>query len=319
MASTSKEVSFLFWSTREEGELDGFGFPKASISSDFPAFDEPWSDISSKKTSKHENTHWFFDVNDAEAVPPPSAEKDSTWTEKDDYMLDLLLNKCGLPHEDVDNIPDLQWSSSFEEPAWDFANGQDEFSSALSREETFFSQEFRWNEAKFFDMEEAFTVASTETGSIFTDDFDSLQEDDISTLTASGIYTIETTESVESEANCWYRAKIASLFVPRKRAVMKMKADDLEVWPKKQASSHSTVETPLLIQVPPEELARRMTVMQERQEKQAQIENLAQSPEPQLRQDAKDELKELWITAYKKRPRANGLGVGSGKEDLSYA
>lgn len=310
-SSTSKEISFRWWSflqsVKEEGDLDGFGFPKARDGLDTTGFEETWSDPSSTQSSGNvKNPHWFFDVEDKGMED----SKEKAWSKEDDEMLDKLLNACGMNDVDDDEddalgIPSLQWSYSFEEPSWEFTKKEVDSAAADSQQDTFFSQEFRWDEAKFFDMEEAFTATSTESGSDFTGEF--LYEDDLSTLTpVTGIHSIE---SIASEENCWYRAKIASLFTPRKRAVMKLKQDDLEVWPKKQVpSSHSTAaETPLLSQVPPEELARRISIMQERQAKQAEIQELALSPDPELRKDAEDQLKELWITAYKKRSRDSGL------------
>ena len=226
------------------------------------------------------------------------------WNEKDNAMLDVvLLNDGGSDKGSGEEIPDLPWSPLFEEPSWKISMEQ-EFSSGLSQQETFFSQEFRWDEAKFFEFDEAFTATSTDPGSSFTD-FDEQSAGDLSSLTASSIYSIQSRESIASEENCWYRAKIASLFAPRKRAVIKMSQNDLEVWPKNKRES-TAVDGPLLVQVPPDELTRRINVMQQRQEKKARLEHLAKSPDPELRQDAEDKLREFWITAYIKKSCDDG-------------
>jgi hypothetical protein len=59
-----------------------------------------------------------------------------------------------------------------------------------------------------------------------------------------------------------------------------------------------------------------MDVMQERQEKQAQIEHFVKSNDPIVRQYAQDQLKELWMTAYNKKSRNSGLAFGG--ENLFY-
>lgn len=328
MVSSSKELSFrwfAFLSARDEQvELDGLGFLKArcNVSSIAPAFDETWSETSSsnEKRNKDKNPQWFFDVDDAVAPDVQSHPSDEDlldskgWNEKDDAMLDRLLNDCG-GDDTVDKIPDLQWSMSFEEPSWEFAD-QFSFPTKSQQQETYVSQEFRWNEAKFYGMDEAFTAASTESGSNFTEYY----EDDLSTLTPiSGLDTVETTtDSIASEeSNNWYRAKIASLFAPKKKTIIKMRPDELEKWPTKQQAT-TEVEAPLLVQVKqvsPQELTRRMDVMQERQEKHAEIEYLANSKDPALRQHAQDQLKELWVTAYKKKRTNSGLGFA---DNLCY-
>ena len=106
-------------------------------------------------------------------------------------MLDALLKDCGLTNlldgdVDVDSIPDLNWSMSFEEVSWD-----QQVSSLFplkSRRQVFEKQEFRWDEAKFYDMDGMLSVASTESGSNFTDCYD----DDVSALThATGLTTVD--------------------------------------------------------------------------------------------------------------------------------
>lgn len=328
-ASTSKEISFRWWSflqsVKDEGKLDGNGFPASSAKDeskdtlDTPIFDEyVWSDAVSKESSKHENPLWFFDTDDTLATDEKPTKQ--VWSKEDDEMLDMLLGACGGPTETEGDIPDLQWSYSFDEPSWDFEAKQGEVSSDAETMKlcTFFSQEFQWDEAKFFDTEAAFTATSTESGSSFTGSDD----DDVSTLTpTTGLYSVESlsspSEEMSLDKDCWYRAKIASLFAPRKKAVIKLKQDDIEVWPTKQASSHSiAVEAPLLVQVSQEELARRMFVMEERQAKRAQIEALAQSPDPEERKDAANQLKELWLAAYyKKRSHSSG-NLEPSKENI---
>lgn len=313
---TAGEVAFRWWCSlaREKSHLDGFGFPADTTSPEEASFHQAWLDIPSSETddSTPKNSPWFFDVNGAEEEQShPSDEnsvtKKTVWNEKDDEMLDRLL-------EDGDKIPDLQWSYSFEEPSWKFETEEEEFPTAAecNKEEKFCNQEFRWDEAKFFDLEEAFTAASTETGSDLTGSLSEYYDDDISTLTASGIYSIESSASEESN---WYRTKIASLFASKKRPVVKMRKEDLEVWPKNQVPSPPTAETPLLVQVSQEELTRRISIMQERQIKKVEIENLAKSEDPKLRETAQKQLKEMWITAYTKKPRNSGLSSGR-KENL---
>ena len=98
-------------------------------------------------------------------------------------------------------------------------------------------------------------------------------------------------ESVASEETNqhWYRAKIASLLASKKKPIISMRPDELEVWPTNQTEpvpsmQSSDLEAPLLVTLSPEELTRRMDVMQERQEKQAQIQHLVKSKDPILRQ-----------------------------------
>ena len=313
---TSEEIAFRWWCSlaREKSDLDSFGFPRdtSRVSSEGSAFGDTWLDsCSSNETrSTQKSPHWFFDANETEEQSHEnSAHKKPVWDEKDDEMLDRLLG-------DEDGIPNLQWSYSFEEPSWKFEKKQDEFHVNGSKEEEIFcNQEFRWDEAKFFDMDETFTAVSTETGSDLSESLSEYCEDDISTLTASGIYSIESTGTASSEETNWYRAKIASLFASKKRPVIKMRQEDLEVWPKNKIPLPPTAETPLLVQVSQEELTRRISIMHERQMKKVEIENLAKSEDPKLREIAQDQLKKLWITAYMKKPRNSGLS-SSKKENL---
>jgi hypothetical protein len=305
MVSSSKEISFRWFaflqSARDEVEVDGFGFLKAKnhVSSIVPGFDEAWSDafsIMSKTSNENNSPPWFFEVDDSDAQTYPSdkdLEPTEEWTKNDNALLETLLKDCGLDLLDgnvnVESIPDLNWSMSFEEVSWD--EQLSPFPLKSCRQET---HEFRWDEAKFCDLDGILSAASTESGSNVTDPY---YEDDLSALThATGLTTVETsTESVASEqTNDWYRAKIASLFTSKKKSIIAMRPEELEVWPTKQTEPvpcTSDLEAPLLVTLSPEELTRHMYVMQEREEKQAQIEHFVKSNDPIVRQYAQDQLK----------------------------
>jgi len=301
----------MVWNEKDEAMLDRILNAKSYSSK---------IDLEFKKTVWTKKDDAMLDKLLNESLPTEDLEpKETVCNEKDDTTLDEPLNDCNTLLGEEYDIPDLQWSYSFEEPSWEFAKSDGKELS--SQEETFFSQEFRWDEAMFFNTEEAFSKASIDSGSYFTDEFSDYYDDDLSTLTpVSGIVSIESSASSEEENN-WYRAKIASFCVPRKRPVCKMSQDDLEVWPMNQVPSPPTPETPLLTpllaRVSPDELARRMSVMQQRKSKQAAMEHLAKSKDPKLRKNAQDQLKEIWITAYKKKSRKSGGGFDSSEKSES--
>jgi hypothetical protein len=216
-------------------EVDGFGFLKAknSVSSILPGFEEGWSDAfstMSKSSNKNNSPPWFFEVHGSDPQTYPSdkdLEPTEEWTKKDDALLETLPKDCGLDLLDgnvnVETISDLNWSMSFEEASWD--EQLSPFPLKSCRQET---HEFRWDEAKFWDLDGILSATSTESGSNDTDPY---YEDDLSALThTTGLTTVQTsTESVASgQTNDWFRAKIASLFASKKKPIIAMRPEELE-------------------------------------------------------------------------------------------
>jgi hypothetical protein len=309
MTSKSKGTPFIH-NTRENGALDMNGFPMASTSSHVNIFDgEPklWSVPDSKKTKKQkDDTQWFFDhmIDDDTKVefeprrwdegPKPNVK----WYKKDDDLLDFLLKDS---FQLGDTMPGLCSTSLLEDPAWEFPNdsgmdGLDEFS--YSTGTSFFDEQaLDRDKAKLFDTSKATSTQSGNNVSIdqelepYVDNFC----DEISAITTPTTSQQAQQSLIFVENVCWYRAKIASMLEPTKECIVR--TEPLDVWPDDEVDS----PVPLLIQVPAQELARRIVVMQQQMKSQDQMESLSKSQDETVRLDAEQRLQELWITSHKKK------------------
>lgn len=278
----------------------------ASTSSNVNAFvDEPkfWSVPDSKK-KQEDDTQWFFDHIDDTYVelephrwdkgPKPKVK----WDRNDNDLPDFLL-KGKFPIWDA--MPDLCSLSSFEDPAWEFLkdsglDGLDDFS-YITGTSFFDEQTFEWAKAKQFDPSKATSTESGNNVSIlepFDDDFG----DGISAITSPATSQAQKSP-VSVEKVCGYRAKIANTLAPTKKFIVR--TGPLDAWPDDEVDS----PIPLLIQVPAQEVARRIVVMQQRMKSQEELESLSKSQDETVRLEGELRLRELWITSYKKKTKTS--------------